>query len=38
VGGESLGNRLAAAIGAFYGPLAVIPGIFAGLIILAIIG
>jgi len=38
VGGKSLGNQLAATMGCFFGPLAVIPGLVIGLIILSIIG
>jgi hypothetical protein len=37
IGGKSLGNELAALMGGFFGPLAVIPGIVIGLIILAIV-
>ena len=38
VGGKALGNELAAMMGGFYGPLAGVPGILIGLIVLALIG
>ena len=34
IGGEHLGNELAAMMGSFYGPIATLPGIALGLIIL----
>jgi len=37
VGGKALGNELAALMGGFYGPLAGVPGVLLGLIVLAII-
>jgi hypothetical protein len=37
VGGKALGNELAALMGGFYGPLAGVPGVFLGLIVLALI-
>ena len=36
IGGKSLGNELAAMMGGFFGPLAVIPGLVVGLIFLAL--
>ncbi|ODR98207.1 hypothetical protein AUC69_09850 [Methyloceanibacter superfactus] len=38
VGGKALGNELAALMGGFYGPLAGVPGLVVGLIVLALIG
>jgi hypothetical protein len=35
VGGKALGNELAAMMGAFFGPVASIPGVLVGLLILA---
>ena len=35
--GKDLGTTLAAAMGAMYGPLAAVPGILAGLVLLALI-
>lgn len=35
--GKDLGNSLAAAMGAMYGPVAAVPGILLGLIVLAFI-
>jgi hypothetical protein len=35
LGGKDLGNSLAASMGALYGPMAAVPGILIGLIILA---
>lgn len=37
VGGKALGNELAALMGGFYGPLAGVPGIVVGLIVLALL-
>lgn len=37
VGGKHIGNGLAALMGAFYGPMATIPGIVIGLLILKFI-
>lgn len=37
VGGKALGNELAALMGGFYGPLAGVPGVLLGLIVLALI-
>ncbi len=37
VGGKHIGNELAAMMGAFYGPMATIPGILIGLLILKLI-
>ncbi|CAE6784394.1 MULTISPECIES: hypothetical protein [Nitrospira] len=37
VGGKVLGNELAAMMGAFFGPVASIPGVFVGLLILALL-
>jgi len=37
VGGKALGNELAALMGGFYGPLAGVPGILIGLVLLALI-
>lgn len=37
VGGKSLGNELAAMMGAFFGPIASVPGVIAGLLILAVL-
>ena len=37
VGGKALGNELAALMGGFYGPLAGVPGIVIGLLVLALI-
>lgn len=37
VGGKALGNELAAMMGGFYGPLAGVPGIVVGLIVLALL-
>jgi hypothetical protein len=37
VGGKALGNELAAMMGGFYGPLAGVPGLVVGLIVLAIL-
>lgn len=37
VGGKALGNELAAMMGGFYGPLAGVPGLVLGLIVLAIL-
>ena len=37
LGGKDLGNSLAAAMGAMYGPVAAVPGILVGLIVLALI-
>ena len=37
VGGKHLGNELAAMMGAFYGPMASIPGVLIGLIILKLL-
>lgn len=38
VGGKALGNELAALMGGFYGPLAGVPGLVVGLIVLALVG
>jgi hypothetical protein len=38
IGGKSLGNELAALMGGFFGPLAAIPGLVIGLVILRFIG
>lgn len=35
VGGKALGNELAAMMGAFFGPVASLPGVLLGLLILA---
>jgi hypothetical protein len=37
LGGKDLGNSLAALMGAMYGPVAAVPGILIGLIVLAFI-
>lgn len=37
VGGKALGNELAAMMGAFFGPVASMPGVAVGLIILALL-
>jgi len=37
VGGEHLGNELAAMMGGFYGPMAAIPGIIIALVVLSFI-
>jgi hypothetical protein len=37
LGGKDLGNSLAALMGAMYGPVAAVPGILGGLIVLAFI-
>ena len=37
VGGKALGNDLAAMMGGFYGPLAGVPGVVVGLIVLALL-
>ena len=37
LGGKDLGNSLAALMGAMYGPVAAVPGILFGLIVLAFI-
>jgi len=37
IGGEHLGRELAAMVGAFYGPAAVLPAAIVGLIILALV-
>ncbi|WP_455387726.1 hypothetical protein [Petrachloros mirabilis] len=37
VGGKHLGNELAAMMGAFFGPVAAMPGVAVGLIILALL-
>ncbi|ALA58069.1 hypothetical protein [Nitrospira moscoviensis] len=37
VGGKALGNELAAMMGAFFGPIASIPGVAAALVILALL-
>ncbi len=37
VGGKALGNELAALMGGFYGPLAGLPGVLLGLVVLALI-
>lgn len=37
LGGRDLGNSLAALMGAMYGPVAAVPGILLGLIVLAVI-
>jgi hypothetical protein len=37
VGGKALGNELAAMMGGFYGPLAGVPGVVVGLIVLALL-
>jgi hypothetical protein len=37
VGGKALGNELAAMMGGFYGPLAGVPGLLVGLIVLALL-
>ncbi|GAC1509405.1 MAG: hypothetical protein NVS1B6_16570 [Steroidobacteraceae bacterium] len=37
LGGKDLGNGLAAAMGAMYGPVAAVPAVLAGLLILALI-
>lgn len=37
VGGKTLGNQLAAFMGAFYGPLAGFTGVAVGLVILALV-
>jgi hypothetical protein len=36
VGGKAIGNELAALMGAFYGPLAGVAGVFVGVVIVAI--
>lgn len=36
VGGKALGNELAAMMGAFFGPIASVPGVVAALVILAL--
>jgi len=38
IGGKALGNELAAMMGGFYGPLAAVPGIIVGLIVLRFVG
>jgi hypothetical protein len=38
IGGKALGNELAAMMGGFFGPLAVVPGIVVGLIFLRLLG
>jgi hypothetical protein len=37
LGGKDLGSGLAASMGALYGPLAAVPGIFLGLMILSFV-
>jgi len=37
LGGKDLGNALAAAMGALYGPVAAVPGVLAGLMLLALL-
>ena len=37
VGGKALGYELAAAMGSFFGPMASVPGVLIGLIILAVL-
>jgi outer membrane lipoprotein SlyB len=37
IGGEYLGKELAAMMGAFYGPIAALPGVLLALVILAFI-
>lgn len=37
LGGKDLGNSLAALMGAMYGPIAAVPGILVGLIVLAFV-
>jgi len=37
VGGKALGNELAAMMGGFYGPLAGVPGLVVGLIVLGLL-
>ncbi len=37
VGGKHIGNELAAMMGAFYGPMATVPGILIGLLVLKFI-
>ena len=37
IGGEHLGKELAAMMGAFYGPVAVLPAVVVGLIFLAVL-
>jgi hypothetical protein len=37
LGGKDLGNSLAALMGAMYGPVAAVPGILVGMIVLALI-
>lgn len=37
VGGRHIGHELAAMMGAFYGPVAALPGVFIGLVILMLI-
>ena len=34
IGGKALGNELAAMMGGFFGPLAVVPGVIVGLLFL----
>ena len=38
IGGKSLGNELAAMMGGFFGPLAAIPGLVVGLVLLRLFG
>jgi len=38
IGGKALGNELAAMMGGFFGPLAVVPGIVVGLVLLGLFG
>ena len=38
VGGEHLGKDLASLLGGFYGLTAVVPGVFTGLVLLALVG
>tara|TARA_R110002124_G_scaffold139566_2_gene303763 strand:+ start:689 stop:919 length:231 start_codon:yes stop_codon:yes gene_type:complete len=37
VGGKHLGNELAAMMGAFFGPMATLPGVLLGLLVLKLI-
>lgn len=37
IGGKALGNELAALMGGFYGPLAGVPGLVVGSIVLALV-
>tara|TARA_R110002074_G_scaffold402220_2_gene604833 strand:+ start:121955 stop:122185 length:231 start_codon:yes stop_codon:yes gene_type:complete len=37
VGGEHLGNELAAMMGAFYGPIAALPGVVIALLVLVLL-